>query len=90
MKRTALFLALVLVLAVFSVVAQDKLMRISADQLESRKEVPHLAFHSKEIARLLIPEHAEFGMIVVPSNGRERALSYDSLAQQLVIKSAAA
>ena len=89
MKRTALFLALVLVLAVFSAVAQDKLMRISADQLESRKEVPHLAFHSKEIARLLIPEHAEFGMIVVPSNGRERALSYDPVAHQLVIKSAA-
>ena len=53
MKRAALFLALVLVLAVFSAVAQDKLMRISADELESRMENPHLAFHSKEIARLL-------------------------------------
>ena len=79
MKRTALFLTLLL--AALTVVAQDKLMRISADQLESRKEVPHLAFHSKEIARLLIPGHAEFGMIVVPSNGREHVLSYDSLAQ---------
>lgn len=87
MKRTALFL--ILVLTALSAVAQAKLMRISADQLESRKEVPHLAFHSKEIARLLIPEHAEFGMIVVPSNGRERVLSYDSVAHQLVIKSAA-
>ena len=87
MKRTALFIAVFL--AALTVVAQDKLMRISADQLESRKEVPHLAFHSKEISRLLIPEHAEFGMIVVPSNGRERVLSYDSVAHQLIIMSAA-
>ena len=84
MKRTTLILTLVLV--ALSATAQDRLMRISAEQLTYSNDEPHLAFHAKEISRLLIPEHAEFGMIVIPSRGRENVLAYDSLDHQLILR----
>ena len=52
MKRTALFLTLFL--TALTAVAQDKLMRISAEEFRHQNEDPHLALLNKEIDRLLI------------------------------------
>ena len=83
MKKIVLPIIL-LALSAMTTMAQDKLMRISAEDREIRNQEPKLAFHDKEIARLLIPESAEFGMIVVPSFYSERALAYDSVSHMLV------
>lgn len=83
MKKIVLPIIL-LALSAITTMAQDKLMRISAEDREIRNQEPKLAFHDKEITRLLIPENAEFGMIVVPSFYSERALAYDSVSHMLV------
>ena len=85
MKRTALFLTLVL--TALTAAAQDKLMRISAEEFRHQNEDPHLALLNKEIDRLLIPDNAEFGCIKISSHS-ESALAYDSLAHQLVCSGA--
>ena len=85
MKRTALFIAVFF--AALTAVAQDKLMRISAEELRYQNEDPHLALFNKEIDRLLIPDNAEFGCIKISSH-HESALAYDSLAHQLVCSGA--
>ena len=82
MKQTSI--TLVLILFAMSVVAQDKLLRISPETLELYKEDPKLNFHDKEIARLLIPEGAQFGMVSTSSSSfPERVLSYDPKTQKL-------
>ena len=82
MKKSLMTLALVVV--AMSAVAQDKLLYISPENLEWRKDEPKLNFHDKEIARLLIPETATFGMIHTSSSFfPERVLSYDSKTKKL-------
>lgn len=82
MKKTLTIL--VLILAAMSVVAQDKLLNISPEMLEWRKDESKLNFHDKEIARLLIPETATFGMIHTSSSFfPERVLSYDPKTKKL-------
>ena len=83
------FITLVLVLVAMSVVAQDKLLYISPENLEWRKDEPKLNFHDKEIARLLIPETATFGMIHTSSSSfPEQVLSYDPKTKKLFSKGA--
>ena len=72
MKKKTLILILALV--ALTAGAQDKLMRIDAEARAIRMDDAELSFHDKEIARLLIPQNALFGMITTPSNGFESAM----------------
>ena len=82
MKQT--LITLVLVLVAMSAVAQDKLLYISPETLEWYKDDSKLGFYNKEIARLLIPETATFGMIHTSSSiFPEQVLSYDPKTKKL-------
>ena len=77
-------MTLLLILAAMTVVAQDKLLYISPETLEWYKDDSKLGFYNKEIARLLIPETATFGMIHTSSSiFPEQVLSYDPKTKKL-------
>ncbi len=78
MKYTTLTLMLCLVALTMS--AQQRLIRVVSEAAPSAQR----AFFNKEMSRLLIPQGAAFGVVCVPSNSPERALTYDSTACALV------
>ena len=76
--------------ATLSVTAQETLIRLDNERLEIRNNSPRLSRFHKELARLLVPENAAYGVTVVPSNSKESALTYDSVAHAIVLREAEA
>ena len=83
MKRLTIITAL-LAFATLSGLAQDKLVRVNKASAVVRKGDASLSFYDKELARLLIPTKARFGVLRKPSLMRESSLTYDSVAHVLV------
>ena len=76
-------ITMLIALVAFTASAQDNLIRIN--DTEKVKDV-ELSFHEHEMVRLLMPSHAEFGVVCVPSFTPEWTMAYDSVAHVLVLK----
>ena len=81
-KKTTL--GILFTLAALSAAAQDRLIVVDSESLFWRSDSPQLAFFDKEMARLLMPAAAAFGVVCIPSHSQESTLAYDSVAHALV------
>ena len=87
MKRIILTTT-ILALASLTSLAQDKLIRVADKSTSWRKEKPKTTLFDSEIARLLMPQGAAFGVECIPSFSPEWTLTYDSVAHSLVYREA--
>ena len=85
MKRLNLFLMALAIFIPAVSMAQDKLTRIESRDIAIQANDPELSFHDQEMARLLNPKKAEFGVLCVPSFTPEWAIIFDSKAHTLVL-----
>ena len=76
----------VLAIALFSLsgFAQDRLVRVDSASIAWRQKNLTLSLYDKELARLLVPQNTQFGVIRMPSLRCESSLTYDSVNHQLV------
>ncbi len=86
MKKLILFL--ILALATITVIAQDKLIRVADKPTSWKKGKPKTTLFDSEMARLLMPQEAAFGVECIPSFSPEWTLTYDSVARSLVYREA--
>ena len=87
MKKT--FLSVILILAAaLTATAQDKLIRVADKSSSWRKDKSQRMLFDSEMARLLMPQGAAFGVECIPSFSSEWTLTYDSVARALVYKEA--
>ena len=86
MKKTIL-ISLLTVISL-SMTAQEKLIRIDSEDIAWQKDNPQYLFFNKEMARLLMPQGAAFGVECIPSFSPEWSLSYDSVAHALIYNEA--
>ena len=90
MKKRLPIIAILLTLAALTASAQERLIRFDNERMEIRNNSEKLSFYHKELVRLLMPESAAFGVERIPSNGKESALTYDSVACAFVYRVAEA
>ena len=64
----------------------DKLIRVDSESTILRKNNSQRAMFESEMARLLMPQGAAFGVECIPSFSPEWTLTYDSVAHALVYK----
>lgn len=83
-----LILSLILALATITVIAQDKLIRVVDKPTSWKKGKPKTTLFDSEMARLLMPQEAAFGVECIPSFSPEWTLTYDSVARSLVYREA--
>ena len=83
-----IILSLILALATITVIAQDKLIRVADKSTSWRKDKPKTTLFDSEMARLLMPQEAAFGVECIPSFSPEWTLIYDSVARSLVYREA--
>lgn len=83
-----IILSLILALATITVIAQDKLIRVADMPTSWKKGKPKTTLFDSEMARLLMPQKAAFGVECIPSFSPEWTLTYDSVARSLVYKEA--
>ena len=87
MKKIILSIILALA-ATLTVTAQDKLIRVADKSTSWRKAKPQRTLFDSEMARLLMPQGAAFGVECIPSFSPEWTLTYDSVARSLVYREA--
>ena len=85
MKRGTI-IGVLFALAALSGMAKDRLVRVDNASTVHRKGNVSLSFYDREMARLLVPEKAPFGVLRKPSLMNESSLTYDSVAHVLVYK----
>ena len=78
----------ILAAATITVLAQDKLIRVADKSTSWRKDKSQRTLFNREMARLLMPQGATFGVECIPSFSPEWTLTYDSVARSLVYKEA--
>lgn len=83
-----IILSLILALATITVIAQDKLIRVADMPTSWKKGKPKTTLFDSEMARLLMPQKAAFGVECIPSFSPEWTLTYDSVARALVYREA--
>ena len=83
-----IILSLILALATLTATAQDKLIRVADKSTSWRKDKPKTTLFDSEMARLLMPQEAAFGVECIPSFSPEWTLTYDSVARSLVYREA--
>lgn len=83
-----LILSLILALATITVIAQDKLICVADKPTSWKKGKPKTTLFDSEMARLLMPQEAAFGVECIPSFSPEWTLTYDSVARSLVYREA--
>ena len=83
-----IILSLILALATITVIAQDKLIRVADKPTSWKKGKPKTTLFDSEMARLLMPQEAAFGVECIPSFSPEWTLIYDSVARSLVYREA--
>ena len=83
-----IILSTILLAAALTTTAQDKLIRVADKPTSWRKEKPKKTLFDSEMARLLIPQGATFGVECIPSFSPEWTLTYDSVARSLVYREA--
>ena len=83
-----IILSLILALATITVIAQDKLIRVADKPTSWKKGKPKTTLFDSEMARLLMPQEAAFGVECIPSFSPEWTLTYDSVARSLVYREA--
>ena len=88
-KLNPVFYTLAMVLFTLSGFAQEKLIRIDSASISCRQNDLPASFYDKELARLLIPQNTQFGVVRIPSLRCESSLTYDSVNHQLVYIEAA-
>ena len=86
MKKT--ILSIILATATLTVTAQDKLIRVADKPTSWKKGKPKTTLFDSEMARLLMPQEAAFGVECIPSFSPEWTLTYDSVARSLVYREA--
>ena len=87
MKKIILSIILALV-ATLTATAQDKLIRVADKPASWKKGKPKATLFDSEMARLLMPQGAAFGVECIPSFSPEWMLTYDSVARSLVYREA--
>jgi hypothetical protein len=88
-KLNPAFYTLAMVLFTLSGFAQEKLIRIDSASVSWRQNDLPASFYDKELARLLVPQNTQFGVVRIPSLRCESSLTYDSVNHQLVYIEAA-
>ena len=83
-----IILSFILALATITVIAQDKLIHVADKSTSWRKDKPRTTLFDSEMARLLMPQEAAFGVECIPSFSPEWTLTYDSVARLLVYREA--
>ncbi len=73
-----------MVLFTLSGFAQDRLIRVDSVSIAWRQNDLSASFYDKELARLLVPQKIQFGVVRMPSLRCESSLTYDSVNHQLV------
>ena len=86
MKKT--ILSIILATATLTVTAQDKLIRVADKPTSWKKGKTKTTLFDSEMARLLMPQEATFGVECIPSFSPEWTLTYDSVARLLVYREA--
>ena len=81
-------LSIIFTVAALTATAQDKLIHVADKSMSWRKNKPQTTLFDRELARLLMPQGATFGVVCVPSFSSEWTLTYDSVARALVYKEA--
>jgi len=79
---------IILAAATITVLAQDKLIRVADKSTSWKKGKPKTTLFDSEMARLLMPQEAAFGVECIPSFSPEWTLTYDSVARSLVYREA--
>ena len=76
----------VLAIALFSLsgFAQERLIRVDSASIAWRQKDLTLSLYDLELARLLVPENTQFGVIRIPYFHSESSLTYDSVNHTLV------
>lgn len=69
-----IILSLILALATLTATAQDKLIRVADKSTSWRKDKPKTTLFDSEMARLLMPQEAAFGVECIPSFSPEWTL----------------
>ena len=83
-----IILSIIFTVAALTATAQDKLIHVADKSMSWRKNKPQTTLFDRELARLLMPQGATFGVVCVPSFSSEWTLTYDSVARTLVYKEA--
>ncbi len=83
-----IILSIIFTVAALTATAQDKLIHVADKSMSWRKNKPQTTLFDRELARLLMPQGATFGVVCVPSFSSEWTLTYDSVARALVYKEA--
>ena len=83
-----IILTTIILAAVLSATAQDKLIRVADKPTSSKKGKPKTTLFDSEMARLLMLQGAAFGVECIPSFSPEWTLTYDSVARSLVYREA--
>ena len=84
MMKKIILSTIILTLATLTATSQDKLIRVAEKSTSWRKEKPKTTLVDREMARLLMPQGAAFGVECIPSFSPEWTLTYDSVARALV------
>lgn len=87
-KKIILSTIILALIAALTVTAQDKLIRVANKSTSWRKDKPKATLFGSEMARLLMPQGAAFGVECIPSFSPEWMLTYDSVARSLVYREA--
>ena len=88
MMKKIILSTIILTLATLTATSQDKLIRVAEKSTSWRKEKPKTTLVDREMARLLMPQGAAFGVECIPSFSPEWTLTYDSVARSLVYREA--
>ncbi len=86
--KKKIILSIIFTVAALTATAQDKLIHVADKSMSWRKNKPQTTLFDRELARLLMPQGATFGVVCVPSFSSEWTLTYDSVARTLVYKEA--
>lgn len=79
---------LIIILFSLSGFAQERLIRYDSASVAWRQQDITLSFYDSEMARLLIPQNTQFGVVRVSSSRPESSLTYDSVNHTLVYSKA--
>ena len=83
-----IILSIILAVAAITANAQDKLIRVADKPTSWKKGKTKTTLFDSEMARLLMPQEAAFGVECIPSFSPEWTLTYDSVARSLVYREA--
>ena len=86
MKRKHIFVTFLLAVGALAASAQERLIVLDSERLALRNNNAKRSFFYQQMAELLTPQKAAWSVLRVPSNSKEAALAYDSLANVLVYK----